>query len=353
MEQIQVSDVTNQIDTRALWEEVFSEDSQQFVDYYYQNKINKNKVYTIGTPAFCMLHLTPYTAAMRIAKTNSFDLIPTYYIVGVATKEGNRHHGYMSALLVKAMENMYQESIGFTFLMPANPKIYEPFHFSYIYEREQYQWNCNYKKELWELRTMEESDIEKVTVFANVTLQKQMDFYLFRTPEYYATLKKELESQNGEIILLYVKEQLQGIFCVAKEEDVIVQEAVIGNEFKEYLLVENKEYSFPISLLENKKPIIMARIICLEIFLSGLRSTGNMTCTLRVTDELIPANNGLFLWNVSENDSSVIKCSENDVIGPIYDVSVTDLMLFAFGKQKIKGFETITVRENGIINEIV
>ena len=54
-------------DTRSLYEEVFSEDSASFVDYYYSEKTKDNQVYAVeeddGIRA--MLHLNPYRIWVR------------------------------------------------------------------------------------------------------------------------------------------------------------------------------------------------------------------------------------------------------------------------------------------------
>ena len=116
---------------RSLWEEVFSEDSVQFTDYYFENKAEKNIGYVIGQAPFdAMMFRTPYQLQIGQARKE------ISYIVGVATRKECRHKGYMRALLNYAIREMYQEKNPFTFLMPANPAIYEPFDFEYVYERD-------------------------------------------------------------------------------------------------------------------------------------------------------------------------------------------------------------------------
>ena len=116
---------------RPLWEEVFYEDSVQFTDYYFENKAEQNIGYVIGqVPYEAMMFRTPYQIQIGQARKE------ISYIVGVATREKCRHRGYMRKLLMHSFREMYQEKNPFTFLMPANPAIYEPFDFQYIYERD-------------------------------------------------------------------------------------------------------------------------------------------------------------------------------------------------------------------------
>ena len=59
-----------------------------------------------------------------------------YYIVGVATKEKYRHRGYMDRILKAALSFIRKKEQPFAFLMPANPNIYLPYQFTYIYDKE-------------------------------------------------------------------------------------------------------------------------------------------------------------------------------------------------------------------------
>ena len=53
--------------TRALYEEAFSEDSQEFVDYYYTEKTADNQIYVLEEDEVIssMAHLNPYTLAVQ------------------------------------------------------------------------------------------------------------------------------------------------------------------------------------------------------------------------------------------------------------------------------------------------
>ncbi|MBP3665231.1 MAG: GNAT family N-acetyltransferase, partial [Tyzzerella sp.] len=90
------------IKTRKLWEEVFTEDTPEFLDYYYFIKTLENEIYVIeeDDKIVSMLHLNPYQ--MRIGNA----IFKTHYIVAVATDENYRKRGYMAALLNHTMQVM-------------------------------------------------------------------------------------------------------------------------------------------------------------------------------------------------------------------------------------------------------
>lgn len=346
--------------TRELWESVFQEDSRKFVDYYYEKKAADNIAYVTGeAPYEAMLFRTPYPVQIQ-------DKIKELsYLVGVATREEFRHKGRMTALLMEAMQDMYKEKLPFTFLMPANPAIYEPFDFSYVYERPQWSFRdpdfpinvleplmstskslrvegklsnpqvrlkaaeakeCGTaggigkgepKKvpytesegvELSSLsgrcRSLGEGALglfEKLADYANHCLKKQHQIYVKRDGRYYERQLAELQAQNGDIFLLEKEGELKGFFLYAREgREIAIQE-----------MLETVPSSFPfLEEKEEKKPIIMARIIHLEEMMKLVKSPENRAVLIDVEDPLLPWNEGLYLWEITPFGSRVSRQKE-------------------------------------------
>lgn len=78
--------------TRTLWEQVFTEDTKEFLDYYYTEKTKNNEIYVIETDhdIRAMMQLNPYVIQMGKKAVES------RYIVAVATEPLYRHRGYMA-----------------------------------------------------------------------------------------------------------------------------------------------------------------------------------------------------------------------------------------------------------------
>lgn len=116
------------IRSRELYRSVFSEDTEKFVDYYYEYKTRDNEILVLEEDGklVSMLHLNPYTMIV-----NGYEL-KSNYIVAVATDKDYRHRGYMRMLLEKALRDMSARRIPFTFLMPVSERIYAPFDFVWI-----------------------------------------------------------------------------------------------------------------------------------------------------------------------------------------------------------------------------
>lgn len=346
--------------TRQLWEEVFVEDSPKFVDYYYEKKASHNIAYVSGEePYEAMLFRTPYTVQIldRVRELS--------YIVGVATREEFRHKGKMTALLMKAMEEMYSQRQPFTFLMPANPEIYRPFGFHYVYERPQWSFkdedfalkvlepiigtpkSITLPKEepgqrqelqaaemesartekrqkaagekaqteiqlfslsglLQELRADDRREAEgkimnRLADFANQWLARHYQIYVKRDVRYFERQLEENQAENGDIFLLTSGEKLEGFFLYAREGgEIFIQE-----------MMESQPGGF--SFLhqgEEKKPIIMARIIHLEEMMKLIKSPHNRTVLIDIEDPLLPQNDGLYLWELTPFGSRVTRQRE-------------------------------------------
>lgn len=336
---------------RSLWEEVFSEDSKQFTDYYFENKAEKNIGYVIGqAPYDAMMFRTPYQ--LQIGRKQR----DISYIVGVATREACRHRGYMRKLLMHSFREMYQEKNPFTFLMPANPAIYEPFDFAYVYERDVWELKEPEKmipylealtleedgrNAVYDLRAAEKdseggdeeqklyaigflkgehSDVtglysvrsmqkqfpnypilRLLADFANDCLKERYNIYVYRDVSYYKMQLKESEAQNGDIYVLLEKGAIKAFFVYAREEgEVFLQEV---------LEAEDGMLDF-LQKTAKKKPIIMARIIHLEEMMKMVCGKGNTNIIIEIKDELIPENEGVYQWKITPAGSRVQKISK-------------------------------------------
>lgn len=114
--------------TRALYQAAFPEDTERFVDFYYQYKTRDNQILVLEQDGqiVSMLHRNPYIMIM-----NGYEFLADY-IVAVATEKAFRHQGCMRKLLEKALNDMADQGMPFTFLMPASESIYAPFDFVWI-----------------------------------------------------------------------------------------------------------------------------------------------------------------------------------------------------------------------------
>ena len=182
--------------TRILWEEVFTEDEDAFLDYYYEVKATENTIYVIEDDAgdpLSMLQLNPYS--VRFGKKDR----TLHYIVAVATREKYRGRGYMRELLETSASEMYRDGEPFTFLMPAAEAIYYPHGFRFVYRQRQIDGKV--KDGLageGTVRPATLSDCHALARFAEEVLSETEWVRAVRTEEYYRTLVKEQQSEGAK-----------------------------------------------------------------------------------------------------------------------------------------------------------
>ena len=119
--------------TRPLYEEVFAEDTKEFVDYYYKNKAPFNEIFAAveGDQICGMAHLNPYVLSIDKKEVQGA------YLVAVATKKELRHRGIMTSLLKEIFKFLYEKEYPFLYLMPASELIYKPFDFRFFYSQKE------------------------------------------------------------------------------------------------------------------------------------------------------------------------------------------------------------------------
>lgn len=282
--------------TRTLYEEVFCEDSEAFVSYYYENKAPVNTAYVLETEQgeiVSMLHLTPYTVCVKSG--DKWLRLPVCYVVGVATRRDYRRRGCMARLLEAAVQHCAHLQIPYLFLMPADSAIYEPFGFRFCYERPEFY--VNYKKEdlpegmtVVDLKAEDngilcnmqneaekkeenvkdcicgEKDTARLAEFANAWLYAHCDFFLQRSNEYYVNLIKELEAQRGGISVFMWKGEIAGYYAYTGEEmpnmgcgKDCIQEAMFSDACRDLFVCSGLQP--PILTSQIRTPVIMCRRI--------------------------------------------------------------------------------------------
>ena len=297
------------IAAKPLWAEIFYEDSQQFTDYYFAEKMAENAGYGVvcGGRLCAMLFLTPYTGciASESRAGGRFREVPLSYIVGVGTRREGRHRGYMDRLLRTALADLHAAGEPFAFLMPADPAIYTPYQFRYIYDRPDFTV-C--RREAVPAAVMETGEAAALAEFAQRQLESRYQLFLRRDSAYYRRQQKESRAMNGDIYLWKERGEIAGFYLYAKENGKEeIQEAVVREAFARQKTLE----------ITGAHPVIMARITNIKAMLSLMRlradaQTETITVRLRLRDALFAAHNGTFLWTVGKKESTIAMLETNE-----------------------------------------
>lgn len=271
---------------RALWEQVFAEDTASFLDYYFSEKVMNARVHVLKNDEgqiISMVHANPYDVMMYGTRRRA------YYIVGVATAEPYRHRGCMAFLLHKAVSSAKNEGCPFVFLMPADAAIYEPFGFRFggrlsVWERRSCLggWMAQNRSFGAASVKAEEradgggnaagfaglrvssyagTDAGVLAAYAEKKLAERYDTCCVHDEAYFGRLSRELASQNGGIYLLWRQEQtgagkpsketLCGYVCRACEGEEYLQEVVVDREAEALFHEKSREERIMFLLLEK------------------------------------------------------------------------------------------------------
>ncbi len=282
--------------SRRLWEQCFYEDSARFIKYYYEEKCRDNQILVLaekgGTELISMIHRNPYRMYW---KGTEYTLD---YIVGVATAFGWRHRGCMRRLLNRVFSDQYQERMPFTFLMPADPGIYQPFGFTYVYDRQQPALTRE-GESLSRLPVMEMQDAVTAGIWMNQWMHRRYSLFAIRDEAYIVRLMKEIKSEYGSLDLILDRNQIVGMECVWGK----------GNPEQRFLYAEERYLEFD----ARSYPSVMVRIINLEEFMKNIRlkpGKEEVAVCIGIIDRQIGRNHGLFAWQVTEEGSRLERLSE-------------------------------------------
>lgn len=320
---------------RKLYEEIFDEDSPAFVDYYFRVKAAENEIFVVENEKqeiLATLHLNPYKMMFCGEK------VKTNYIVAVATRADCRHQGMMRSLLQASLQEMYRREETFTWLMPAAEAIYRPFDFRFIYEKNKMTVTADVLRraetdENWQIHSDQEvsgdifceeakkEDLAELACFAEKQLSKLAEVYTVHDIAYFEQRMQEVGCEGGRLVLIRNENRICGYFLALKKDreawEIVVEDAVQKKAFPAVLhwfgASEEKctFTAFPqiweqYARSENV-PAIMGRLVHLERFVCCLKIKKEQEWKIRLTDSLIPENNGYFIIKTGIEGGSLIR----------------------------------------------
>lgn len=301
--EIRKLEVTEHSNTKPLYKEIFSEDSQSFVEYYYTEKTKDNQIYVVEEDGKvqAMLHLNPYVLMVNESEKEA------HYIVAVATREAYRKRGFMAALMKKALCDMYKNGETFTFLMPAAESIYLPHDFRTVYEQE--RRTCASDKAAQEeeitICPANPADAGVIAEAAEAYLSRHYQVYAKRDEVYYTRLMKELESDGGKLMLYKKGEKITDCRIHYEEEDN-----------------------------PAPKPKIMIRVVDVRRMLMSVKVRTLTAACFTVTDPVIEENNRCVV--ITGTEFSGIMLMDGKPENSEGTITVAALGSFLFGAESVE-----------------
>ena len=162
-----------------LWREAFPEDSTEFCDYYFKEKMKDNR-YLSGRRT---VRLYPCSTGTRTGSICG-EVRPCATISSAFPHWfAGRHKGYMRSLMLAMLRDMQEERMPFTFLMPARESLYRPYDFRYIYDQPRWvlKYNPHIHREPCNLKTLGADLAEWQTAW----LKRQYEVFAIRDEAYF------------------------------------------------------------------------------------------------------------------------------------------------------------------------
>lgn len=225
--------------TRALYEECFPDDAQEFVDYYYRYRASKNRIWAAieeeSGKVVSMLHANPVQIICVSSADSEKRMITIPYLVAIGTAKNRRRQGLMRRLMEMVLAEFHEERIPFVFLMPASECYYTPFGFQRAFA---WQWEedavCT-AKELGMIRQildgernrfvslpaseLSDGQLEALSQQVNQRLSERFGMYVRRSVSYYRDLQEQQKASEGELIAVFGEDGAPiCTVCTGKEE---------------------------------------------------------------------------------------------------------------------------------------
>lgn len=386
--------------TRPLWEEMFPEDSASFLDYYYREKAPEAEISAEEAEGrlVSMIHWNPYPLWVRGRRWDS------RYLVAVATSPAFRHQGRMAEQLRQGLARWRRQRMPFVWLVPAKEAIYRPFGFrtvSWLWRGTRTEAGGSAGEALsaakppepgagrsggeapLTVRPLEPEEDAWAAAFWMRQLAGRFSLFPERNAAYMARLRRETASEGGGVAVLEQGGTPVGVFAFwPAEAGIEVREMALEPGFlPDFLRLGQAETALwgrrrqavgeavaaylrqgcgypaqgPVTLvntgwLGERQPYAMARIVCLEAFLEGIRSPREKTLCLRVEDPLLPENQGTFRWRLGPEGSRMEPAAWE---APELSLGIEALGQWLLGGQAPSGYEETPDLAEVFFTEIV
>ncbi len=318
---------------RGLWEKVFTEETQEYNDFYFTQKASESRCYSFSEKGsdkpLAMLIRTPYSVVMRTDTAS--EKAGADYIVGVATDAGYRQQGLMDSILKTALNDMYAEGLPFAFLIPADPAIYSSYGFRYFYFQK--PWEI-FREKIIESGEYYERQLEKASdewkQFEKKLTKRKYSVYIRRSGRYYENLFDECRADGGGIVMIYRKSDDSPAGCysyISEHSEKSVTGMSLDADAEQLVLGDSA----------NPEPFMMGRVVNARVMLGLLRTRKKydhkVVIKFRINDDIIAENNGCYECRVSDKKCRVKCISEKEAKG-CPEMDITDVISLFSRKDK-------------------
>lgn len=307
---------------KALWQYAFNE-TESFTEYFFEKRYREeyNLVVAEEEEVRASLLLNPYTLRHQPGEET------VRYVVGISVWPEYRGMKYTTKLLKAAFEQLYEQGESLSLLMPIDTGIYRRYGYENCFDMEVFEIDMEKiepkRREGYFFKRVRSAEDQSLADAAGVYEKRSRLWQncLIRDRKYFADFFEEVRQERGEILVCYDGKALPKGYMVfyPKNEggetgfvrEMLVLEAAVYDVFLRLIqshktqikkvLIHQPEDSLFMDFLGNnnqirrqKRPFLMARILNLQKLLESLPVSRETDLRLRVSDSMIPQNDGLF-----------------------------------------------------------
>ncbi len=303
---------TNRYEAADIWQACFPSDSVRFIQFYFQRVYRDEDSLLLRNDsgdACAYLGMLPFTMKFY------HETVKSSYLSGVSTLPEHRNKGYMTALVERALTEMYRRGDIVSTLIPARPDLYLRFGYRdcFFHHKQTVRGNGRPDKDI-----SEKTDIARMDSIFRKRFGVR-PICLLRTEENWHTIIEEHRLfENGEIFMGNDAYAFVGVYqgkAVVKELGCMNREAY--HTMLEHILSMYHEVEViePYMDSPSRAPFAQARIINVKSALSAATRANGQTFCIKVKDPLIPENNGAFLAHDGIVETCNDPCEELDIAG--------------------------------------
>lgn len=325
---------------KELWRTCFTEDTEEFIELYFDEKYTDNDTSVImhrGKPVSALQRL-PYTMTCR------GEIIRASYISGACTHPSMRKHGLMTRLLDEAHTSMYKGGVIVSTLIPANEGLIE------FYRKSKYTPIFEEREQRFESRTDKASrqcggisfmttghtdgDTEEIFRFV-YRCQSAMPSCMLHTKADMHTIIADHALSGGEIWKATDNngETVSIAFVIAEQDALFIKEIVADSNLSlqatiDFLSVRygnvNAVHHFPTGMM---RAINAFRL--LELYAAGCSTS----CAIEVYgDDTIKENNGIYIISDRRCHKAETEAETTNI--RYTKLEISELPDFIFGDEK-------------------
>jgi len=318
-----------------IWKNAFPNDSDAFVNFYFENKYSEKNTllfFKKSKIASC-LQMLPYKM------TYYKHFINTSYISGAATHSQHRSKGFMSQLLIHALEEMKKRGNVITTLIPQEPWLidfYKRFGYTPCFE---YQSTTikpddypHFPDEMV-FKPLELADLHPAYLLYQNHFMRQNTCIQKSITDFLIMVQACQKFDENVYVLINNGETVGVCFCFLSDGKVILKDCITKNaNYRQYFLsklIENSSKNGATRWEELNGVMGMARILDVHKLLT-LFAKSNLQAkfTVKINDQYIAENN--LTLAVSHGKISRVTCDFPTVD---FDLSIQKLTRLLLGYQ--------------------